>query len=74
MEKNNQKQKDPKPDPNQTNFKIYFLISTEIGKLKIEKFGADQKQYNNCVNEKIYPSKNNKFEASIFSLSYDKNK
>ena len=66
--------KDPKPDPNQVDFKIYFMISTEIGKLSVDKFSTTKPEYNTCVCEKTLPSKNNKFQSTIFSLTYNKNK
>ena len=69
-----EKSKDPKQEPNQVDFKIYFMISTEIGKLSVDKFSTTKPEYNNCVCEKALPIKNNKFESKIFSLTYNKNK
>ena len=74
MEKNKQNSKEPKPDPNQVDFKIYFVISTEIGKLSVDKFSTTKPEYNTCVFEKTLPIKNNKFQSTICSLTYNKNK
>ena len=66
MEKNKQNSKEPKPDPNQVDFKIYFVISSEIGKLSVDKFSTTKREYNTCVCEKIFPSKIINFNQPFF--------
>ena len=67
------KKPDPKPDPNQTEFKVYFILSTVIGKINPKFFFMDNKGFGEFVCEKVFPVINNKYEAKIFSSSYDKN-
>ena len=67
------KKPEPKPDPNQTEFKVYFILSTVIGKLNPKFFSMDKKGFGEFVCEKVFPVINNKYEAKIFSSSYDKN-
>ena len=69
-----EKSKVPKSDTNQKEFKIYFVMSAEIGKLNEEKFSSDNPEYKYYVCEKTFPSKNNKYQVYIFSLTYNKNK
>ena len=67
------KKPEPKPDPNQTEFKVYFILSTVIGKINTKAFYMDKKGFGDFVCEKVFPAKNNKFETKIYSSSYDKN-
>ena len=68
-----EKKKEPKPDPNQTEFKVYFILSTEVKKLNPKFFSMDKNGFGNFVCEKVFPVVNNKFEPKIFSSTYDKN-
>ena len=62
-----------KPNSNQNEFKVYFILSTEAGKIDPKNFYIDKKGFGNFVCEKIFPIINNKFEPKIFSSTYDKN-
>ena len=68
------KKKEPKPDPNQTEFKVYFILSTDVNKkIDTTKFFMDKKGFGDFVCEKVFPVVNNKYGARIFSSTYDKN-
>ena len=67
------KKPEPKPYPNKTKFKVYFILSTVIGKINLKEFFMDKKGFGEFVCEKVFPAKNNKFETKIYSSSYDKN-
>ena len=62
-----------KPDPNQVDFKVYFLLNTEIGKLNVDYLKINNNAFEMCTCEKIFPTTNNKYECSLFSSSYNKN-
>ena len=70
---NEGKQAKIEPNQNKMDYKIYFIVSTEYGKIKPKKFSIDKQGYGFCACEKKF-IKNNKYETSIFSFKYNKNK
>ena len=70
---NEGKQAKIEPNQNKMDYKIYFIVSTEYGKVKPYKFSIDKQGYEFCACEKKF-IKNNKYETSIFSFKYNKNK
>ena len=70
---NEGKQTKIEPNQNKMDYKIYFIVSTEYGKVKPYKFSINKKGYEFYACEKNY-FKKNKYETSIFSFKYNKNK
>jgi hypothetical protein len=70
---NEAKQKKIEPNQNKLDYKIYFIVSTEYGKVNPYKFSIDKEGYGFCDCE-IKFTKKNKYETSIFSFKYNKNK
>ena len=62
-----------KPNENQEEFKIYLLLSTEIGKLNYNEFSTNQQIFHSFTCEKIFPTDNNRFQTSLLSSTYNIN-
>ena len=58
------------PDPNQEIFKIYLILSPEIGKIKYEQLSIN-KDFQTFICEKIFPTTNNICEPCLLSSSYN---
>ena len=62
-----------KPNENQEEFRIYLLLSTEIGKLDYNEFSTNQQIFHSFTCEKIFPTDNNRFQTSLLSSTYNIN-